>query len=413
MSAQGRPVSAMPRQGDAPATAAGQADLADLASQVRQWLHRQVIPIEADLDGGGPEAVRQMDRLSGMAREAGLWGLHYPLACGGRVGRLAQYLPIAEAEGGSEFGPAIFGSEATLDAHMLHRHASPTVRERFLAPLARGAATPSYGMSEPGSIGSMPSTLRTSARLEAGSWRIKGRKWFISRASHADFVTVVARTREEGPAGDSLSMIVVPTDAPGFRVERELDIFGRLQGQCEISFDDVRVPADHLLGTVHQGAALMQERLGLGRVLRSCHWLGLAQRCFELMCDRIISQRGDLASLGDKQLARQHVFDSHLAIASARALVHAAAVQLDTGACADVAVNVAKVAASRALGKAADSAIQIFGAEGVSALTPLSGIYRTARATRILDGTDESLVSAVGRRLLDITAKSLSSRSAT
>jgi acyl-CoA dehydrogenase len=310
-------------------------------------------------------------------------------------------VPIAENEGRSEFGPMVFGSEAALDAHMLHRHGSAAVQARWLAEVAAGRATPSYGMSEPDASGSVPATLQATARHEGGAWCIDGRKWFVCRADRAALVTVLARTRAGAAPGDDLSMIVVPMDSPGVRIERELDVFGRHQGQCEISFTNVRVPADHLLGRVDGGIALMHERLRLGRVLRSCQWLGLAQRSFDLMCRRIRSPRGALAGLADKQLARQHVFEAHLAIAGARALVQAAAAGLDAGRPDDVAVNLAKVAASRALERAADSAVQIHGAEGVSNLTPLSGIYRTARTTRILDGADEALVSATGRRLID------------
>lgn len=375
-------------------------DALALASAVREWLEVQVLPVEASLAAAGSEAAGRIAQLGAAARAAGLWGLHYPPTWGGKVHRLTQYLPIAEAEGRSEFGPAIFGSEATLDAHMLHRHGSATVRERYLAPLARGEAVPCYGMSEPDGVGSVPATIRTSARLEDGQWHLNGRKWFISRAESASFMTVVARTLPATGAGEAWSMIVVPTDAAGFRIERSLDVFGHHQGHGEVSLTDVRVPADHVLGDGHDGLALMQQRLGLGRLLRSAHWLGLAQRCFDLMCARMVSARGRLAGLPDKQLARQHVFETHLALTSARALVHAAAVPLESGAADDVAVNLAKVAASRALERAADSAVQIHGAEGVSELTPLSGIYRTARTTRILDGTDEALISAVGRALL-------------
>jgi acyl-CoA dehydrogenase len=146
---------------------------------------------------------------------------------------------------------------------------------------------------------------------------------------------------------------------------------------------------------------VMEQRHGLGRLLRSSHWLGLAQRCYDLMCSRILSPRGVSADLAGKQLIRQHVFECHLAIASARAMVEAAAAELDAGRPCDALVNLAKVAASRALSLAVDSAIQIHGAEGLGALTPLAGIYRIARTTRILDGADEALISAVGRRLID------------
>jgi acyl-CoA dehydrogenase len=374
-----------------------------LARQVRTFIDEQVIPREPELAGDSASASACQDELATQARIAGLWGLFYPASHGGKLASLADYLWVAEQEGRSEYGPAIFGADATLDTHMLLRHGSQAIKRDFLAPLLMGEAVSSYGMSEPQSIGSIPATLTTSAEQVAGGWRLNGRKWFICRADCASFVTVVARTAE-GELGGALSMILVPTDAAGFRIERQLDILGRFTGQCEIAFSDVVVPRDYLLGQAGRGLALMQERLGLGRVLRAAHWLGLAQRCFDLMCKRICSDRGEMARLTEKQLVRLRVFQSFQAIAGARALLHDAAHKFDARLDNNVEVNLAKVAASQALSTAVDHAIQIFGAEGLCDLSPLSGIYRTARTTHILDGTDDALISAVGRRLLDAYA---------
>jgi len=177
---------------------------------------------------------------------------------------------------------------------------------------------------------------------------------------------------------------------------------GRFQGQCEVSLRDVVVPQAYLLGEAGQGLALMQKRLGLGRLLRSVHWLGLAQRCIDLMGARIASPRGEMARLADKQLVRLRLFDAFAAVAGARALLQDAASKFDRHIDNSIEVNLAKLAASRALSLCADSAIQIFGAQGLSDLSPLSGIYRCARTTHILDGTDDALISAVGRRLIGV-----------
>ncbi|MBK5540449.1 acyl-CoA dehydrogenase [Pseudomonas sp. TH05] len=375
-------------------------DSAELARQVRQFVDERILPHEAELAGEPRQAARRMAEMSAAARAAGLWGSFYPQALGGRVSSLRSYLAVAEQEGRSEYAPAIFGDDATLDLHMLTRHASEDIRRRFLAPLAAGSMVSSYGMSEPDSIGSIPATMSSRAQWVDGHWLLSGRKWFICRAERAALVTVIARTAE-GPLEGALSMLLVPSDAPGFGVVRPLSILGRFCGQGELLFDQVKLPPSHVLGQAGQGLALMQERLRLGRVLRSVHWLGLAQRCFDLMCARIHSPRGEQARLGDKQLARQRVFQVYQAIASARALLQDAADKYDAGVANSVEVNIAKVAASQALSMAADSAIQIMGAEGLSELSPLSGIYRTARTTHILDGTDDALISAVGRQLLD------------
>lgn len=357
------------------------------AQRVRQFVDERIIPLEGEL-ASNPQLLAE---LSEQARAEGLWGNFYPQT----GASLREYLAVAEQEGRSEYAPAIFGDDATLDLHMLGRHASEAVRQRFLEPLACGAMVSSYGMSEPDSIGSIPATITAHAELIDGQWRLNGRKWFICRAERAALVTVVAQTAQ------GLSMFLVPTDAPGFRVVRPLSILGRFSGQGELAFEDVPVAPSYVLGQPGQGLALMQERLGLGRILRSVHWLGLAQRCFDLMCARIHSARGQQARLADKQLVRLRVFSVYQAIASARLLLQDAAAKRDAGVANSVEVNIAKVAASQALSAAADSAIQIMGAEGLSAWSPLPGIYNTARTTHILDGTDDALISAVGRQLLD------------
>ncbi|WP_307844757.1 acyl-CoA dehydrogenase family protein [Ralstonia syzygii] len=268
-----------------------------LADAVRRFTDETIIPNEPVLARGGDPAARKMRELMREARAAGLWGVFYPAELGGKITTLAEYLPVAEQEGRSEYGPAIFGSRATVDVHMLHWHASAAVRERFLAPLAAGEITGAYAVSEPDSIGSVPSTINAAATLANGTWLVSGRKWFVSRAKHAAFVTVVARTKKDSAQDHRFSMIVVPTETAGFCVEQEIEILGRPQGQCKLSFDQVAVPASHLLGQADQGLDLMRERLDLGRTLNAMHWLGLAQRCFDMMCERIGSQRGTLARL--------------------------------------------------------------------------------------------------------------------
>jgi acyl-CoA dehydrogenase len=374
---------------------------ADVARAVGDFTRGAIVPREARLARDGRDARETLAALMRDARTAGLWGLFHPVSLGGRFVSLADYLPAAEQEGHSEYGPAVFGSRATLDLRMLDRHGCADVRARWLAPLARGDALGAYAMTEPDAPGSVPATLATRGVLRDGRWTIDGRKWFISRAADAAFVTVVARTDADAPLERALSLFVVPADAPGFSCVRELSVFGRAHGQCELRFDGVSVPPSHLLGAPGDGLALIRERLALGRTLNAAHWVGLAQRCYDLMCERVWSPRGMRAHLPDKQLVRMHVYDVHQAIAHARAQVRAAAVDAMAPGGAALAVNLAKLAASRALNAAADAALQIHGAEGVSDATPLASIFAFARATRILDGADEALVSSCGQQLLD------------
>jgi acyl-CoA dehydrogenase len=372
-----------------------------LAEKVRKFVDELIIPKESLLRNDRSSTFLIHSELINQARSAGLWGLFYPLAYGGKIASLEDYLVVAEQEGRTEFSAAIFGSDTVLDAHMLSKFGSDEILKNFLEPMIGGKAMPSYGMTEPEHSGSIPGLITTSAQFSNGSWIINGKKWFVSNIDRATFTTVLARTDGKDIALDkSLSMIIVPADTPGFRIERQISIMGSGLSQGEISFSNVTVPEQNLLGTCGSGIYLMSQRLGMGRLLRSMSWLGLAQRCMDLMGARINSDRGKTARLPDKQLVRQHFVNVYEAIASARELIRIAAKHIDAQCPSDIEINVAKLAASRALCIASDSTIQLYGAEGISDLTPLSSISRIARASRILDGTAEALISSTGRRLI-------------
>ena len=370
-----------------------------LSQKVREFLDSDIIPNESVLAAGGNSAHELANELTRKAKLRGIFGLFYPSETGSSERRLTDYIALGEQERRSEFSPAILGADATLDAHMLSRYAGQSVRKAFLLPLLRGEVVSAYAMSEPDCAGSIPATMRCRATYRNGYWHLEGRKWFVCRSVNANYVTVIARTSDDD-VRESLSMFVVPADTPGFKVVRSIPILGRELGQGEIVLNDVRIPEDHLLGTLGAGTLLMTQRLSLGRLLRSVRWIGLAQRCYDLMCDRIHSPRGQLARLSEKQLVREKIYRVYRGIHGARCMLRDAAVKYDAGIPNMIEVNVVKMAASDALSDAADCAIQIFGAEGVADWNPLSGIYREARTTHILDGADDVLVSSVGRKLL-------------
>ncbi|SCF18916.1 Acyl-CoA dehydrogenase [Micromonospora haikouensis] len=370
-----------------------------LAAHVHAFVADRIIPAETLLLTGGEAGARAMRALQDEARQGGLWALPLPVRLGGHGLDLRTYAPLAEIEGCSDFGPTALGSDLILDALMLDRHGSTTVRDRYLAPMTSGAGGPSFAMTEPGIAGSDPSGLGTTAILDGDAWRITGRKWFTSRAATAAFTTVVCRTHAGTDNRNAFSMLVVPTDSPGYRVVRELPVLGS-GGQYEISLDDVRVPADHVLGEPGQGLRIIGERLALGRTLRCLRWLGQAQRAYDLMLARLTTRHAHGGPLAEQQLLHGLVFDSHADIAAARALTHAAVDALANGGDTRIAVGTAKVVTARALHAVVDRAIQVHGAEGLTDDTPLPMLARTARAARILDGPDELHITTVARRLL-------------
>ncbi|MFE9564163.1 acyl-CoA dehydrogenase family protein [Streptomyces sp. NPDC006487] len=373
---------------------------AELRTRVAEFVRERVMPREPVLDAGGPAAAAALRELRTGAKEAGLWALPLPAELGGQGLDLARYARLAEAEGASDHGPAALGSAPLLDATMLWRHGGERVRALYPGRLTSGELRACYAMTDPDTPGTDPFLTSTRAVEQTdGSWTVSGRKWFTSHAAGADLVTVLART--DGQPGDrtGLSLLVVPTSAPGFRVVRELPVLGAA-GQWEIEFDRVRVEADHLLGERGRALAIAGERLQLGRTLRCLRWLGQAQRAFDLMCERVNSRTGSRGPLGNHQLVQSHVFESLLALRGTRPLVHEAVARISAGRDAHVEVGLAKVAAARMLQQVTDAAIQIHGAAGLGPDTPLPALYRSGRAARILDGPDELHITGVARRVL-------------
>lgn len=376
------------------------AETQELRDGVADFVRARVVPCEPVLDAGGPDAAAALRRLRLEAKAEGLWALPLPRELGGQGLPLRSYAHVAEAEGASDHGPAALGSASLLDALMLWRHGSPHARERYLTPLVSGELRAGYAMTEPEVPGTDP--FLTTARADEsgdGGWRVTGRKWFVSGAADADLVTVLARTDGRAPDRDGLSLLLVPTASPGFRVVRELPVLGAA-GQGEIELDGVGVDADHLIGERGKALTVAAERLQLGRTLRCLRWLGQAGRAFELMRDRAVTRSRSRGPLGDLQLVQRHVFESLLALRSTRPLVHEAVSRLATGGDAHVEVGLAKVAAARTLHLVADAAIQVHGAAGLGPDTALPALFRIGRAARILDGPDELHITSVARRVL-------------
>ncbi|WP_373287095.1 acyl-CoA dehydrogenase family protein [Wenjunlia tyrosinilytica] len=375
-------------------------DAVELTERVADFVRSRVVPLESVLDSGGTAGRAAMRSLRARAMDEGLWALPLPAEFGGQGLALPRYLQLAEAEGASDHGPAALGSAPLLDVLMLRRHGRTRIRDQYLERLVAGELRACYAMTEPDAPGTDPSMTSTRAVRESdGSWTVSGRKWFTSRAADADLVTVLARTDAAPPDRAGLSLLLVPTDSPGFRVVRELPVLGA-GGQWEIALDHVTVPGDHLIGERGRALAIAGERLQLGRTLRCLRWLGQAQRAFDLMCERANTRSGSRGPLSGHQLVQQHVFESLLAVRSTRPLVHEAAARIGAGLDAHIEVGLAKVAAARMLQQVSDAAIQVHGAAGLGPDTPLPALFRTGRAARILDGPDELHITSVARRVL-------------
>jgi acyl-CoA dehydrogenase len=284
---------------------------------------------------------------------------------------------------------------------MLHLFGTDEQKERWLLPLVAGEIYPSIGMTEPEVAGSDPTGVRATAELDGDEWVVNAHKWFTTGASMAAFTTVFAVTEPDAPPHGRASMIIVPTDSPGYEIVREISTMGDTSGaHCEIRLTDVRVPAGNLLGPRGQAFKIAQARLGPGRIYHCMRWLGQAQRAFDLMCERALAREAFGERLADKQTVQNWIADSAAEIQACRLLTLEAARKLDEGGEARIEVSLIKFYAARVLNDVIDRAIQVHGARGLTDETPLGIMYGQARAARIYDGPDEVHRMVVSRRIL-------------
>jgi alkylation response protein AidB-like acyl-CoA dehydrogenase len=376
-------------------------EIQELRGRVADFLTEFIYPNEPALDRFDDESRPLMKSIQGKAKDRGLWALGLPKEIGGGGLPFMSYVYVNEIVGRSEYAIAGLGTHSAQDATMLHLYGSPDQKKRFLAPLVNGDVYPCFSMTEPEVSGADPTGLRTHAEQDGDYWVINGHKWFTSGANRAAFATVMCVTEPNAPAHERFSMIVVPTDTPGFEIVRAVPVMGDTHGgHCEVRYNNVRVPLTNLLGPRGQAFKIAQKRLGPGRIYHCMRWLGQAQRAFELLCQRALSRHAFGGPLADKQTVQNWIADSAADIQAARLMTLNAARKIDQGDEARVEISLIKFYGAKVLHDVIDRAIQVHGAMGVSEDTPLAKMYRHARFGRIYDGPDEVHRMVVARRIL-------------
>src|SRR3989442_4326936 len=308
-------------------------ELEAMRQRVTEFMEHNVYPNENQLvedEGLPPDLERELQKT---VKAQNLWAPTLPREWGGMgIGFIGQAL-VNEIIGRSVIGPRLFGNAApdAGNAELLLIAATPEQKEQYLRPLADGEVRSCFAMTEPEVAGSDPTGLRTSAVREGDEWVINGHKWFISGAIGSAFAIVMAVT---DPAADSharASMILVPTDSPGFKIVRAIPVMGSggPGGHCEIRFENCRVPVTNLLGEAGQGFKLAQARLGPGRIQHCMRWIGAAQRSFEMMCTYALERKSFGEPLAKKQSVQNWIADSAAEISAARLMTLHAAWQFD------------------------------------------------------------------------------------
>jgi acyl-CoA dehydrogenase len=376
-------------------------------SWVREFMRTRVWPLEV-LEVGDDEFEVVLRALQAEVKLRGLWAAHLPPELGGQgLGQVAL-AHLNEIIGSSFWGPYVFGCQApdSGNAEILALAGTPEQKQTWLYPLLDGRIWSAFSMTEPENAGSDPTHMSTTARREGDEWVISGHKWFSSNAMAADFLIVMAVTDPDELPHRRASMFIVPRDAPGLDVVRNVPtMIGHERlglGHPEVIYDNCRIEAANILGGVGDGFKIAQLRLGPGRIHHCMRWLGQAQRAFDLMCERALGRTVRGRRLADSDLVQSWIAESKAEMDAARLLTLKAAWVIDThGAkAAKTDIAVIKYFGAEVLNRVIDRAIQVNGALGFSGDLPLEFMYRRARAARFVDGADEVHKTAVARHVL-------------
>ncbi|WP_091025381.1 acyl-CoA dehydrogenase family protein [Nocardioides szechwanensis] len=404
---------------------------ADLTARVKDFIETEISPAEEDYHRDLAEARRTGDpwqplplieELKTKARERGLWNLFLPHEHAGEYAARfgtdggegltnVDYAPIAELTGRSAIAPLVLNCNApdTGNMEVLLRYGTDAQKQEWLEPLLDGTIRSAFTMTEPGVASSDATTMEATAVVDGDEVVVNGRKWWSTGVGHPDCkiyvfmgLTDLPENQQSADRHHRHSMVLVPRDTPGVKIERMLDTMGMYDeplGHGEVSFTDVRVPASNIISGPGEAFAIAQGRLGPGRVHHCMRLIGVAELALELACRRGLERTAfgkPLANLGGN---RERIAEARIAIDQTRLLVLNAAWKLDQGGPLNALSEVSqiKVAAPAMAQQVVDFAIQLHGGAGLASDFPLAAAWTAARSLRIADGPDEVHRGVVAR----------------
>ena len=392
------------------------AKTSEYAAKLQAFMDKEVFPAEAVYEhqreqlrvAGKPHGLPAVvEELKTKARAQGLWNLFLPHSHDPHHGlTVTEYASLAEITGWSpELAPEAINCAApdTGNMELLDMFATAEQKKMWLEPLLDGRIRSAFAMTEPDVASSDARNIKTSIVKDGGDYVINGTKWWTTGAmdERCQILIVMGKTNPDAEAHNQQSMVLVPMNTPGVKVERNLTVFGYVDqhGHAEVSFTNVRVPVANLLGPEGEGFALAQARLGPGRIHHCMRAIGMAERALSLMIKRSIGRETFGKALVQQGVIQDWIAQARIDIEQARLLVLKAAWMIDTvgakGARKEIAAI--KVAVPQMAERIIDHAIQSHGGAGVCQDTPLAGLYAGIRTLRIVDGPDEVHIRDIAR----------------
>jgi acyl-CoA dehydrogenase len=389
----------------------------ELRAELLDFMERHVYPAEpvfaeqvAKLDDpwGKPAIIED---LKTEARQRELWNLFLPNSTHGAGLTNLQYAPLAEITGRSPaLAPEALNCAApdTGNMEILEMFGTDEQKRQWLDPLLEGEIRSAFCMTEPDVASSDATNIATRIEPDGDEYVITGRKWWSSGAlsPQCSIFIVMGVTNPDADRHYRQSMVLVPKDTPGVNVVRGMNVFGYTDGphggHAEVVFDEVRVPRSNLLGEEGGGFAIAQARLGPGRIHHCMRLIGMAERAFDLMCQRVLSRVAFGRSLADQGVIQEWIAEARVRIEQVRLLVLKTAWLIDTVGARDARAEISaiKIAAPATAEWVIDKAIQAHGGGGVSQDFPLAQLWAGVRTLRLADGPDEVHRMALARREL-------------
>ena len=383
-----------------------------LQKRVGDFMEEHVYPNEERFrreiaEGDRWQPTRIVEELKAKARAQDLWNLFLPESEYGAGLTNLEYAPLAEIMGRSPMASEAFNCSApdTGNMEVLVRYGSPEQKKQWLAPLLEGKIRSAFAMTEPAVASSDATNIQSNIRRDGDTYVLNGRKWWTSGAGdpRCRVMIFMGKSAPDDPDRHrQQSMILVPIDAPGVKVERMLSVFGyddAPHGHAEVSFDNVRVPASNMLLGEGSGFEIAQGRLGPGRIHHCMRTIGMAERALEAMCKRLLTREAFGVPIARHNVWQQRVAQARIDIEQCRLLTLKAAYMMDTvgNKAARAEIAMIKVAAPNMALRVIDDAIQAFGGGGVCQDFPLASAWAHVRTLRLADGPDEVHRNAIAK----------------